>query len=428
MSKIYNLAMAIFEFLLPLAALFSGKVGMMVRGHKESKALMGQLRKERRNLGGADTSRRVTTYWVHCASLGEFEQGRPVIEAIKSQDPEAKVLLTFFSPSGYIPRRNYDLADWVIYLPVDTPRNARRLIDAFRPDIAVFVKYEFWANYLKYLDKAGVKCYIVSAIFRDDMPFFKFYGRFFRGILRCFDHFFVQNNHSAHLLEGIGIQKSKITICGDTRFDRVATIIQNAPELPLIERFANSADPNKILVAGSVWPQDTALLIALMDQIPDWRLILVPHQINQQQITDIVKSRPPSEVIRYSRLTWQQPMQDIKILVVDCVGILSGIYRFSQIAYIGGGFGAGIHNILEAAAWGQPIIFGPKYSKFKEANELLSLQGAFTIQNKEQLTNTVLQLTQSPNKLAQTSQITKNYVLQNQGATKQIASRIFHLL
>lgn len=424
MSKIYNLAMAVFGLLLHVAALFSGKVSMMVRGHGESKALIRQLIRSRREIGGADTSQRKTTYWVHCASLGEFEQGRPVIETIRQRDPRSKVLLTFFSPSGYMPRRNYDMADWVIYLPVDTPRNAKRLIDAFRPDVAVFVKYEFWANYLKYLHKAGVKCYIVSAIFRDDMPFFRFYGGFFRGMLRCFSHFFVQNDHSAELLSGVGIDPHKITVCGDTRFDRVATIVDNAPELPLIEKFALGGDPNKVLVAGSVWPPDTAILLTLMEKMKDWRFVLVPHEINQDQIDTLINDLPCGQALRYTRLTWQQPLEDVRVLVVDCVGILSGVYRFGKIAYIGGGFGVGIHNILEAAAWGQPVIFGPNYAKFKEATELIKLGGAFSVKDTNELLSCIESLSSTPQRLEQASAIASEYVNQNKGATHRIADYI----
>lgn len=424
MSKIYNLAMALFGFLLKVASLFSTKVAMMVRGHRDSKTLIKQIIHSRRQMGCDDTSCRVTTYWVHCASLGEFEQGRPVIEAIRARDPQSKVLLTFFSPSGYVPRRKYDVADWVIYLPVDTPGNAKALIEAFSPDVAVFVKYEFWANYLKYLHKAGVKCYIVSAIFRDDMPFFKFYGGFFRKMLGCFSHFFVQNDHSRELLGGIGIDQSKITVCGDTRFDRVATIVQNAPELPLIEKFAESGDKAKIMVCGSVWPSDTALLLPLIERMKDWRFILAPHEINQQYISELVASLPPGQVVRYTRLTWQQPMENVRVLVVDCVGILSGVYRFGNIAYIGGGFGVGIHNVLEAAAWGQPVIFGPNYAKFKEAVELIKLRSAFSVKDIEELTIVMGSLTSKAEELEKTTAIARNYVFRNTGATPIIIDYI----
>lgn len=424
MSRIYNLAMAVFGLLLRVAALFSSKVAMMVCGHKESKALIKQMIESARSTAGQDTSQRHRTYWVHCASLGEFEQGRPVIESIRRQDPGCKILLTFFSPSGYMPRRKYDMADWVIYLPVDTVRNAKAMIQAFRPDVAVFVKYEFWANYLKYLHRAGVRCYIVSAIFRENMPFFRFYGGFFRKILGCFDHFFVQNDKSSELLLGIGIDKERVTVCGDTRFDRVAEIVRNAPDLALLERFTQSGQHDKILVAGSVWPPDTALLLSLVDSMPDWRFLVAPHEINQQQIDELVSSRPCGQVVRYTRLTWQQPLDKVRILVVDCVGILSGVYRFGRIAYIGGGFGVGIHNILEAAAWGQPVIFGPNYSKFKEAKELIKLGGAFSVKDINELRGVIDNLTESEGELDRRSDISREYVDQNTGATQCIVDYI----
>lgn len=403
MTIVYNISMYLFNAAIFLAALFSVKVRKMYRGRRESLEIVSH----------AGFTEEDFVVWVHCASLGEFEQGRSVIEAIKQENPSAKIALTFFSPSGYEVRKNYAEADMICYLRTDTKRNARRFVQALKPDIAIFVKYEYWFNYLTQLRVSGAKSYVISAIFRPEMRFFKSSGGFFRRMLTMIDHFYVQNEESATLLSSIGIV-DQVTVAGDTRFDRVADIVKRAPRLMVIENFANGS---KVMVCGSTWSPDIEILIPLMKEYPEIKFIVAPHEIHESEIESLLKNSGRT-CTRYT----QKANPEATLMVVDCVGILSGVYAYGDYAYIGGGFGAGIHNILEAATWGMPVVFGPKYHKFAEAKELIEANGAFSISNFGELSQTMARIVENREKI---SEITSTYVRSNTGATHKILDGIF---
>lgn len=328
---------------------------------------------------------------VHCASLGEFEQGRPLVEALRAQYPEARLVVTFFSPSGYEIRKNYAGADAVYYLPLDTPRAARRFVAQLQPDRVFFVKYEFWRNILRALHRSGARVYLVSGIFRKDMTFFRSAwagGNFFRSILGSFDHFFVQDEASASLLASIGLG-DRVTVAGDTRFDRVAGLAQSAPRNEAVERFVGDSFT---VVAGSTWPEDEALLIELMAARPDWKFVVAPHEISSERI-DRFMADSGRKAIRYSNISAAQG--DETLLMIDSIGLLSSLYRYGQLAYIGGGFGAGIHNTLEAAAWGRAVVFGPRYTKFREAVGLVECGAAISVTTADELKDAMATLSSS---------------------------------
>ncbi len=317
--------------------------------------------------------------WVHAASLGEFEQGRPLIERIKAKEPETKVLLSFFSPSGYEVRKNYNLADLVVYLPLDTPQNARKFIDALKPEKAYIIKYEFWLNYLKNLRERNIETYIVSAIFREEQIFFKWYGGIFREGLKAFRTLFVQNEESKKLLAGIGFDN--VVVAGDTRFDRVSDIAKAAKQLSIAKAFA---DKEKTLVAGSSWAPDEELLCRWINSHTEYKMIIAPHHVEESRIREI-ESRLRRKSIRYTDCKSEKDVDGADILIINTIGLLSSIYQYGAVAYIGGGFGVGIHNTLEAAVWGMPVVFGPNYHKFKEAKELIACNGGFSITNHEEM-------------------------------------------
>ena len=356
--------------------------------------------------------------WFHCASLGEFEQGRPVIEAFRAAHPDWKILLTFFSPSGYEVRKNYSGADFIFYLPADTPRNVRRFMAIFRPKIAVFVKYEFWANYLFALQRSGAKCYLVSGIFREGQSFFRPWGGMFRKVLGTFDRLFVQNEGSLQLLAGIGIDR--VEVAGDTRFDRVYAIAQAAKQLPEVEQFANGAN---VFVAGSTWPPDEQLLLQLINSHPDVKFIIAPHEIESARIERMIAhiERP---ALRYTQLTPQSDLTGAGVLFIDTIGILSSVYRYGKWGYIGGGFGVGIHNTLEAATFGLPLAFGPNYARFKEACDLIAAGGACSISNYDELEQWFSGLLTSVEAWKHSSAACAEYVQSHKGATEQIMSVI----
>ncbi len=362
--------------------------------------------------------RKAAYLWVHCASLGEFEQGRPLIERYKAQNPENKVLLTFFSPSGYEIRQNYDGADVIIYLPFDTPKNARRLLDAFTISTAIFVKYEFWHFYLKALKKRHIPTYSISSVFRKKQAFFRWYGAWYRKTLSCFTTFFVQNESSQILLTDIGITNVKVV--GDTRFDRVADIVKQAHDLPEIAHFKNG---KTLLVAGSTWPKDEQLLIPFInaDNTPT-KYIIAAHEVHEAHIASIcAQLTVPYQ--RYTQLD-RERFSSVKVLVIDTIGILSSAYRYGEIAYIGGGFGVGIHNILEAATYGLPVVFGPHYQKFREAVDLLEKKAAFPIHHQAELTDCLSVFLKNRAFLEKTSEVASKYVQSNTGATDLILSEI----
>lgn len=357
--------------------------------------------------------------WFHAASLGEFEQGRPIMESLKNSHPEYKILLTFFSPSGYEVRKDYQGADIICYLPMDMSWNVKRFLDIVQPDCAIFIKYEFWMNYLLELKKRQIKTYIVSAIFRESQLFFKWYGGYYRNLLKSFNHLFVQNDESVRLLHSIGFDN--VTKVGDTRFDRVADIASNAKELPIVQLFKSD---KKVLVAGSSWPNDEEILLSYFNQNKDIKLIIAPHEIHEEHLQSII-SKLKRPYLRYSQATTEN-ISEADCLIIDCFGLLSSIYRYGEIAYIGGGFGVGIHNILEAAVYGIPVIFGPNYKKFQEAVDLIELGGAFSIADYTGFSRLMSDLLVDNSSLyASSAAVSNDYSQRNRGATIKVLDIIF---
>ena len=363
---IYNLVIYIYLFGVKLAALFSSKPAKMVKGHRE---VFDILRDK--------IDRNARYIWFHAASLGEFEQGRPLIERIRKEYPEYRILQTFFSPSGYEVRKNYQGADIVCYLPFDTPRNVRRFIEMVNPCMVFFIKYEFWQNYLNTLYKKGIPVYSVSSIFRPNQIFFRWYGKDYRKVLKTFSHLFVQNEVSEKLLASIGV--TDVTIVGDTRFDRVLDICTVAKDLPLVKAFKGNS---KTFVAGSSWGPDEDIFIRYFNEHPEMKLVIAPHVVSDSHLKEIMEKvkRP---CVRYTEAT-EENVSKADCLIIDCYGLLSSIYRYGDISYIGGGFGVGIHNVLEAAVYGIPVIFGPNNKKFREAQHLLEKKGGFEINDYEE--------------------------------------------
>ncbi len=391
-----------------MVALFQPKAAQWVAGRRH---LFQQLETA---TAAWKTGSNAPIIWVHCASLGEFEQGRPLIERLKRERPETRLLLTFFSPSGYEIRKNYAHADYVCYLPADTRANAARFLDLVQPDLAVFVKYEFWIHHLQALQKRQVPTILVSALFREKQVFFKWYGGLFRKALGVFQHIFTQNDHSAALLQRLGL--TAVTVAGDTRVDRVLDLAQSAPSYSVMEAFRGQS---QLLIAGSTWPEDEALLLPfLLQQLPaDWKAIIAPHQADAAHVQPILKT------LGDKAIPWSQATSDnvaaFRFLVIDNVGMLSALYQYGALAYIGGGFGAGIHNTLEPIAFGLPVIFGPKYGKFEEARYLVKSGGGFSITTREELAAAFQQL-QVPTSRQQAGDTARRYILDNQGATGQI--------
>lgn len=404
----YNIGVRAYGLAIKIASLFNRKADLWRKGRKN---IFGRLAE---SLNGCDN-----VIWVHCASLGEFEQGRPVIEEIKARYPEKKILLTFFSPSGYEVRKNYEGADFIFYMPLDTPRNARRFIDIVRPEKVIFVKYEFWLNFLNRLRKNNIPTYIVSAIFRPDSVFFKPYGGSFRKALGSFRNIFVQNTDSKELLSDIGVDN--VIVAGDTRFDRVAKIAAAAKEINMLERFSAG---HKVFVAGSTWPPDEELLVKLINSHPELRFIIAPHEIDNERIERLIAS-VNGKSHRYTQTGDNIDFSDSKLLVIDTIGILSSVYRYADYCYIGGGFGVGIHNTLEAATFGLPISFGPNYLKFQEARDMIALGTSTSISSYEELNGWLKGLMDNPAKYAETKAKTLSYVSYNTGATSTIMSYIF---
>ena len=377
MRLLYNTCLFLFAFGVKVAALFHHKARLFVAGRRR---LFPRLEVVAR--AGAPVA------WFHCASLGEFEQGCPVMESYRAKYPQHKILLTFFSPSGYEVRKNYAGADFVFYLPIDTPRNARRFVRVVKPVMAVFIKYEFWYNVLRSLEKAHVPAYVVSAVFRRRQVFFRWYGAFFRRMLRMFRVLFVQDENSVELLKHIGIDN--VVQVGDTRFDRVCAHVQRPADLPLVAAFA-ARSPT--LVAGSTWPPDEEKLAHVWASLPaDAQLIIAPHEVKEERIRAIEKWFAAYQPVRYTQVKTVASRQSARVLILDTVGLLLSVYRYGQVAYIGGGFSAtGIHNVLEAAAYGLPVVFGPNYSKYVEAHALIAAGGARSVGDVDTLRD-VLQL------------------------------------
>jgi 3-deoxy-D-manno-octulosonic-acid transferase len=400
MLCLYNIGIFFYGLLIRLFSPFNAKAKLFIQGRQDIFSLV----KEKINA-------REKHIWFHFASLGEFEQGRPVMEKLKEMYPAKKVVVTFFSPSGYEIRKNYPV-EGVFYLPLDTASNARRFIALINPELAIFTKYEFWYHYFQTLHANNTPLLIISGIFRPDQAFFKWYGAFNRSILKQVTHFFVQNELSKELLQGIGLKQ--VTLSGDTRFDRVAENAGKTITLPLIADFVGAS---KVLVAGSTWPLDEVLLASLAQQHPDWKIILAPHEIDESHIRQVSTLFAGS--VTFSQLQ-KNPLQTAQVLVIDNIGMLSGLYRYGHIAYIGGGFGAGIHNTLEAAAFGLPVIFGPRYEKFQEAKDLIALDAARSIKNTEGLENAFQTFSQHHVH----GEKAKTYVVQHTGATAGILKEI----
>jgi len=410
MKLLYQTGIFFYALFIRMASVFNEKARQFVKGRKNWKRTLSEK-----------TGGNARYIWFHCASLGEFEQGRPVIEEIKKNFPEYKIVLTFFSPSGYEIRKNYNLADIVAYLPVDTPRNARAFLDIVKPEKAFFVKYEFWYFYISALKSRKIPLYIISAIFRENQQFFKNtpWGKWYRKMLFGFEHIFVQNAASAQLLASAGVHQ--VTVSGDTRFDRVAAIAEGSKNIPVVEKFRGNSP---LVVAGSTWKPDEELLAAFINQNPDFKFIIAPHEVSAQNINRLVQllKTPP---VLFSNLD-ETKIHRFQTLIIDSVGLLSSLYRYGNFAYIGGGFGVGIHNILEAATFGLPVVFGPNYQKFKEATDLKSLGGAFPVSCFNELENTFNHLLHSPGEQEKASQVCKNYIKNNVGSTKLIIKKVFN--
>ena len=465
----YNIAIYIYLIGVAIGSLFNKKIKKMWRGEREAVDLL----KEK-----VDPTAKYV--WFHAASLGEFEQGRPLIEQLRATHPEYKILLTFFSPSGYEVRKNYEGADIVCYLPLDTIRNARRFLRAVHPVMAFFIKYEFWYNYLHILRHRGVPVYSVSSIFRPGQVFFKWYGRNYAKVLHCITHFFVQNEVSLQLLKGIGIDEA--TVVGDTRFDRVLQIKEQAKELPIVEAFKgingkgdackdnlsedackrvlsedackrvlsedackedlsedackedlsenackedlseNGCKGCKVFVAGSSWQPDEDIFIRFFNDHPDWKLIIAPHVIGEDHLAYIL-DKLQMKAVRYTQAT-EQSAAEARCLIIDCFGLLSTIYRYGEIAYVGGGFGVGIHNVPEAAVWGVPVLFGPNNKRFQEAQDLLACKGSFEVTDYDSFNTIISRLISDDQFRHQCGAPRANSLTSRAGATEIIMKRI----
>ena len=405
---LYNLGISLYAGGIRLAALWHGKARLWSEGRRNIF--------ERMEAAVRPSDRIV---WVHAASLGEFEQARPIIERLRAEHPEYKILLTFFSPSVYEIRKNYEGADYVFYLPADTPSNARRFLDIVHPEIAIFIKYEFWINLLTALRRRSIRSYIVSAIFRRNSIFFRPYGGYWRMALESFDTIFVQNNDSKKLLAELGFDN--VVVAGDTRFDRVAEIAAAAKKIDLIERFKGGT---RLLIAGSTWGPDEDLLIRLINDNPSVKFIVAPHEMDESRINRLL-AETLGGAGRYSHCTAETSVHGIQLLVLDTVGILSSAYGYAEWGYIGGGFGVGIHNTLEAATFGLPIAFGPNYEKFKEARDLVTLGAATPIHSYEELKTWFTPLRDDEHLLQQCSRIAKDYTTAHQGATNIVLHTVF---
>lgn len=404
----YNLGLILYAWAVRLAALRHKKARLWIDGRRD---LFRRMRET------IDPEARII--WIHVASLGEFEQGRPIIENLRRTHPEYKILLTFFSPSGYEIRKDYKGADYLFYLPLDTSRNARRFLDIAHPEIAIFVKYEYWLNLLRELRRRKVRTYIVSAIFRRNSIFFRPYGGWWRQALETFDVLFVQNEESKELLATLGFDN--VLVAGDTRFDRVAEITRTAKRIDIIDRFK---DDSRLFVAGSTWGPDEELLIRLINDNPEVKFIIAPHEMDEGRIARII-GEVRGGTLRYTQCTSRTGYGSRQVLILDTVGILASVYSYATWSYIGGGFGVGIHNTLEAATFGLPVAFGPNYEKFKEARDLVTLGAARSVSDYAQLREWFTPLRDNEVFLQKTSRIAKDYTTRHQGATSIIIKTIF---
>ncbi len=403
---LYNASIFLLRIIYLLASFFNDKARLFVAGRQD---LFSRIKHA---LEGEQHS----IIWVHCASLGEFEQGRPIMEALKQQHPDHKIFLTFFSPSGYEVRKNYSGADYIFYLPWDTPVHARKLIELLHPQLAIFIKYEFWLHLTLELKRKSIPVISACSIFRPDQVFFKWYGSAFRKILKNFDHFFVQSPQSIELLKSIGIHQA--SLAGDTRFDRVFAITQQVATIDVAEKFKGS---DRVMVIGSLWPEDLEVLAPFINEHKRaLKFIIAPHEISEEFITEIEKSIN-AKCVRFSNAP--QQMESYSVLIIDNVGMLSRLYRYGEYAFVGGAYGKGLHNILEAACFGVPIFFGNKnYEKYQEAKELIMRGGAFAIADYSELKATYEMMVNRPENFLLACEVTKAYVHENLGATQKIIS------
>lgn len=412
MQRSYSLIIRIYTGLIRLAALFNPKAGKWVQGRKGLRKQISSIRRPKGKL-----------VWFHCASLGEFEQGRPVIEQLKQQWPDSSILLTFFSPSGYEVRKHYDHADYVFYLPADTRSNARFFVRHFLPDAAVFVKYEFWKNYIEMLHLEGIPLFSIAAVFRKNQIFFKPWGKAYRNLLHRFTHIFTQNQESVALLKKHGILHCSVS--GDTRFDRVQEIAARVKAIPEIETFKGNFP---LLVAGSTWPEDEQLLVEVAAQYREkLKLVVAPHEIGEKHLRNLEKQLENLATLRFSQAK-KHGLNGPDVLIIDNIGMLSSIYAYADFAYVGGGFKTGLHNILEPATFGIPVIFGPFYEKFTEAVNLVSKGGAFSISSGEALQEHVASFLHESALRKRTGAICSHYVQSRTGATEIIIKALMPYL
>lgn len=410
MKALYNLSILLYSILIKLTAPFNIKAGQISKGRGQVFAGIEATIKHDRPI-----------IWIHCASLGEFEQGRPVIEAIREQHPEYQIFLTFFSPSGYEIRKNYDLANYIFYLPADTKRNAQKLIGLVRPEIVFFIKYEFWFHYISELKKRNIPLYLVSAIFRENQLFFKNtpWGKWYRKMLFKFEHFFVQDDQSVDLLHQLGIKN--VIKAGDTRFDRVAEIVRKGKNIPVVEKFKGTS---QLVVAGSTWKPDEEILAQYIYSHPETKFIIAPHETKKGNIDRLINLLK-SPVICYTEAT-EETVINKQVLIIDTIGLLSSIYKYADLAYIGGGFGVGIHNTLEAAIFGMPIVFGPNYLKFNEATSMVRLGIAVPVTDYSSLQSILDILLTDTEKRDSISKDCITFTNQNLGATQIILTKVFN--
>ena len=400
----YNIAIYIYLIGVAIASCFNKKVKKMWAGERQALKVLREK---------VDPNARYI--WFHAASLGEFEQGRPLMEYLRKTHPEYKILLTFFSPSGYEVRKNYEGADIICYLPLDTIRNARRFLRAIKPVMAFFIKYEFWYNYLHILQHRGVPTYSVSSIFRPDQIFFQWYGKGYGRVLKCFTHFFVQNIESKNLLAKLDIHD--VEVVGDTRFDRVLQIKEASKQLPIVEKFTENT--SKVFIAGSSWLPDEEVFLKYFNLHKDWKLIVAPHVIGEDHLAQIFELLKGRRVVRYTEAT-EENVKDAEVLIIDCFGLLSSIYHYGTISYVGGGFGVGIHNVLEAAVWDIPVIFGPNNKRFQEAQGLIMAGGGFEINDYQSFRDLMMRFETDEMFLQTSKKHAGEFVKGRAGATEKI--------
>ena len=416
MLFLYNLIVHIAGFLLKITTLFSPKIKLFVNGRKHVFSILkNKIKSEDK------------TIWFHAASLGEYEQGLPVIEKVKEKFPNHKIVITFFSPSGYEVRKNNSVADVTVYLPLDTKSNAKKFLKLVHPEMVFFIKYEYWPNYLNQLKKQKIKTYLISGIFRKNQSFFKWYGAFYRNALKSFDYFFVQNESSKNLLLSIGFNNVKIS--GDTRFDRVVSILERDNTLQFIEQFINNssteykATKKTTIVIGSSWPKDESLFVNYINESKNLKFIIAPHNIDRNHIQEF-NSKISKKIVLFSEKE-NKNLADYDVFIIDTIGILTKIYSYGDLAYVGGGYGnPGVHNILEPATFGIPIVVGPNYSHFAEAIALVNLGGCISISNEKQLNETVNSLIQNEDERLEKGHICSTFVQMNKGATQIILNHI----